>query len=346
MKMNDMILVSVDDHIIEPPNMFKQHLPRELIDKAPTFISKDGKDCWVFEGRTVYNIGLNAVVGRPREEYGCEPESLQHMRAGTYDIKKRIDDMNVNGLLGSLCFGTFVSFDGSYFMQSKDMTLALRMLQAYNDWHIDEWCASAPGRFIPMAIVPLWDVNLVVEEVKRVVKKGCRAISFPDNPAAKGLPSIHNKCWEPLWKLCNDEKVVINCHIGSGYLPPHPSMESSINCWITTMPISIANAAGDWIHLEAFARYPDLKIALSEGGIGWIPYLLERADFTFKHHTWTNTHLGGMLPSELFRKHFITCFIDDRYGLKNYKDIGEDLICYECDYPHSDTAVRFTGKRD
>jgi predicted TIM-barrel fold metal-dependent hydrolase len=190
-----------------------------------------------------------------------------------------------------------------------------------------------------MAILPCWDVAETVKEVERVVAKGCHAVTFSDNPSVKGLPSIHNEAWEPFWKVCNDNQVVINCHIGTGYAPPHPSMESPIDAWITGMPISIANSAADWLQLEALRRYPDLKIALSEGGIGWIPYFLERADFTYEHHhQWTHTDFGGKKPSEVFREHFITCFIDDKFGVKNRHDIGIDIICYECDYPHSDTV--------
>lgn len=104
------------------------------------------------------------------------------------------------------------------------------------------------------------------------------------------------------------------------------------------MPMSIANAAADWITLEAFLRYPNLKMALSEGGIGWIPYLLERADFTNRHHgAWTNKSYGDKKPSEVFREHIITCFIEDDVGLANRHRIGVENIALEIDYPHSDT---------
>jgi predicted TIM-barrel fold metal-dependent hydrolase len=338
MNKDDMIIISVDDHLIEPPDMFKGHLGKEHLALAPQFLTDaNGNDMWVFEDRKVINVGLNAVVGRPKSEYGCEPTSLQHMRAATYDIDKRIQDMNADGIVGSLCFGTFIDFDGGLFVGAKDKTNALRMVKAYNDWHIDEWCGTHPGRMIPMAILPLWDNMACVEEIRRMNKKGCHAISFPDNPTVKGLPSIHNEYWNPVWAVCDELAVIINCHIGTGHAPPHPSMESPISAWITGMPISIANSAADWIHLEALLRHPNLKIALTEGGIGWIPYLLERADFTHGHHgAWTNVEFGGKKPSEVFKEHFITCFIDDQFGLRNYQDIGEDLICYESDYPHSD----------
>jgi predicted TIM-barrel fold metal-dependent hydrolase len=337
--MDNMILISVDDHIVEPPDMFEQHAPVSLKAKAPRYeVQPNGDGFWIFEDRRVSNVGLNAVVGRPRSEYGMEPTAITQMREGAYNVHKRVDDMNANGLLASLNFGTFVGFDGGFFRESQDKALGHAMVQAYNDWHIDEWCGSYPGRFIPMAILPTWNIDQTVAEVKRVVAKGCHAVSFSDNPSLKRLPSIHDPYWEPLWKVCAENHVVINCHIGTGAAAAHPSMQSPIDAWITSMPMSIANSAADWLQLRALQRYPDLKVALSEGGIGWIPYFLERADFTFvHHHEWTHTDFGGRMPSDIFREHFITCFIDDRFGIKNRDAIGVDNICYECDYPHSDT---------
>ena len=266
MKTDDLIIISVDDHIVEPAEMFEQHVPLALKDKAPKYvIEANGDGFWTFEDRKVANVGLNAVVGRPRSEYGMEPTALSQMREGAYNVHKRVEDMNVNGLLASLNFGTFVGFDGSFFAASKDKSVAYAMVQAYNDWHVDEWCGAYPGRFIPMAILPVWDVDLVVTEIKRVVKKGVHAVSFSDKPSLKGLPSVHNAYWEPLWKVCADNHVVLNCHIGTGAAAAHPSMESPIDAWITGMPMSIANSASDWLQLQALQRLPDLKIALLRG---------------------------------------------------------------------------------
>jgi hypothetical protein len=104
------------------------------------------------------------------------------------------------------------------------------------------------------------------------------------------------------------------------------------------MPISIAVGAADWLTLSALQRYPSLKLALSEGSIGWVPYFMERADFShMQHHAWTHSDYQGLKPSEVFKRHFLNCFIDDAFGLKNIDSIGEDNIAYECDYPHSDS---------
>ena len=338
MDMDDMILVSVDDHVVEPADAFVKHFPKALMDRAPVNKRIDGKDVWLFEGSRYPGIGINSVVGRPRSEYGMEPSSYDQMRKGCYSPKERVDDMNANGVLGSLCFPSFPLFAGSVFAALEDKALALASVRAYNDWHVYDWCGHAPGRFIPMILLPLWDVDASVAEIQRMSALGVHAVSFPDNPVALGLPSLHDPVWNPLWSALSDHAMVINCHIGSGTLVPHASPDTPIDAWIITMPMSICFAAADWLNAPFWKDYPNLKMALSEGGIGWIPYFLERADFTYTHHReWTHSNYGGQKPSEQFRKHILTCFIDDQFGLENLHHIGEDSVMWECDYPHSDT---------
>lgn len=222
MDVNDLIIVSVDDHAIEPPTMWDQHLSVQHQAIKPVMKKRpDGSDYWIFDGKIATPSGLNAVAGRVREEYGMEPACLEQMRAGAWDIKSRIDDMNVNGILSSLNFPSIVNFDGSLFSTFEKEEEGIILLRAYNDWHIDEWCGTYPGRNIPMAIIPYWNIEATVAEIKRVAAKGCRAITFSDNPSLKGYPSIHNAHWEPLWKVCAENDVVINIHIGSGAQAPH-----------------------------------------------------------------------------------------------------------------------------
>ncbi len=338
MELDDLILVSVDDHVNEPPDMFKKHIPAKFRGQEPHVAVTEHGQAWVIEGQKVTGLGLNAVVGRPKTEYGHEPTSYAQMRPGTYDIHARIGDMNINGVLGSLNFAAFPGFAGNRFVQQKDKALALATIQAYNDWHIQDWCGPYPGRMIPLALLPMWDVDLTVAEASRMADLGCRAVSFSDNPALIGLPSIHDPIWEPFWSLCEERGIVICCHIGTGARAEYPSDDSPIGSWITAMPISIANSAADWLFATFWKRHPKLRMALSEGGIGWIPYFLERADYVQQQHgAWTNFDFGdGQKPSDVFRKHFITCFIEDDFGLQSLDFIGVDNVTWECDYPHSD----------
>lgn len=341
MQMNDMVLISVDDHITEPASVYDNQLSGADLASAPKLmVAPNGTNYWEYQGVKHPSIALNAVVGRPPEEYGMEPTALEQLRPGCYDVHERIKDMNVNGIAASLNFASMPAHDGGTFINAPDKAMALTHLRAYNDWHVDEWCGAYPGRFIPCGILPLWDIEATAIEVKRLADKGCHVLSVNENPTRRGLPSIHNAYWEPLWKALSDVDSALCLHIGSGNPAPHASTETPIEAWISTMPMSIAIGAADWLNLEALQRYPSLRIALSEGSIGWVPYFMERADFSHQQHkAWTHSKgiFKGMKPSEVFKRHFLNCFIVDDFGLQNIDFIGEDNIAYECDYPHSDT---------
>jgi predicted TIM-barrel fold metal-dependent hydrolase len=344
MRMDDMILVSVDDHVCEPPDMWERHVPAKWKERAPRLVHKqDGSDVWVFEGAQIPNVGLNAVAGRRPEEYGMEPTALTQLRAGCYDVDARIGDMNANGVLGSLCFPTVPGFVGELFGRQADAgngELAITMLRAYNDWHVDEWCGKHPGRFIPLAIPPIWDPEEMGREVRRVARKGCHAITFADNPGGLGRPSLHSDHWDPFWKACADEGTVVCIHIGSGTRMNLQDPGAPIEVMIAGTPITLFNCATELVFSDIFTKFPALRIALSEGGIGWIPYFLERIDYVHRHHhRWTlHGFPNGKLPSDVFREHIITCFIDDAAGVRNRDLIGVDNITWECDYPHSDST--------
>ncbi len=340
MRTDDMILVSVDDHVVEPPDLFKHHLAPEELDQAPKVIRRDdGSDVWVYDGKQIPNIALNAVAGRPPDEYGVEPTSFDDIRKGCYDVHARIDDMNVNGVLGAMCFPSFPQFCGQLFATSSDRETGLRMLRAYNDWHVDEWCGSYPGRFIPLTLPPLWDPLLMAEEVRRVAKKGCHAISFSENPSKLGYPSFHSDHWDPFFAACSDEGTILCLHIGSSSHLIMTAPDAPIDAMITLQPINIIQAATDLLWSPVLRKFPTLKFAMSEGGIGWIPYFLERVDYVYDHHRqWTGQDFGTQRPSEVFQDRIITCFIDDRTGIELRDRVGIDNITWECDYPHSDST--------
>lgn len=333
-----MILISVDDHIVEPPDMFKNHLPKKYADEAPRLVhNPDGSDTWQFRDIVIPNVALNAVAGRPKEEYGLEPQGLDEIRKGCYNVDERVKDMNAGGILGSICFPSFPGFAGRLFA-TEDPEFSLALVQAYNDWHIDEWCGAYPARFIPMALPVIWDAEACAQEVRRVSKKGVHALTFSENPAAMGYPSFHDDYWTPLWKALCDTNTVLNVHIGSSGKLAITAPDAPLDVMITLQPMNIVQAAADLLWSKPIKDYPDLKIGLSEGGTGWIPYFLERVDRTYEmHSTWTHQNFGGKLPSEVFREHFLTCFISDPVGVALRDKIGIDNISWEADYPHSDS---------
>jgi predicted TIM-barrel fold metal-dependent hydrolase len=340
MRTEDLILVSVDDHTVEPPDMFAGHLPESMRDKAPRSVKKpDGTDVWVYDGVEIPNIGLNAVAGRPPEEYNVEPTRYDDIRTGCFDIHERVKDMDRNGVLGSMCFPSFVSFAGQLFSRSKDLDVGLTMLKAYNDWHIDEWCGTYPGRFIPLSVPPIWSPEEMAKEVRRVADKGCRAVTFSEDPAALGWPSIFTDHWDPFFDACQETDTVICLHIGSSSTMLGLKEGAPFDVLITMTPLNAMSAATDLLWSQVLRKFPRLQFALSEGSIGWLPYWLERIDYVYQQHRfWTHQDFGDRLPSQVARDHFTFCFISDAAGLEARHRIGVDNITWECDYPHSDST--------
>ncbi|MDH4168286.1 MAG: amidohydrolase [Acidimicrobiia bacterium] len=340
MQMEDLILVSVDDHVVEPPDLFEGRLSAKAAAAAPTLTTlPSGAEAWMFGGSPLPTVGLNAVAGRVPEEYGLDPLSFAEMRPGCYDIDERIRDMNVNGVLGSLNFPSLTGFTGQLFMTMDDKDVAIELCRAYNDWHIDTWCGTHPGRMIPLAIPPVWDPELMAEEVRRVAQKGCHAMTFSENPEKLGMPSIHTDHWDPFWAACQETSTVVCMHIGSSSTQVITCSDAPIDTLITLQPMNIVQAAADLVWSPVFKKFPNVKVALSEGGIGWIPYFLERVDYTYRHHkAWTNQDFGDKLPSEVFNENIITCFIDDSVGIEVRHHLNIDHVTWECDYPHSDST--------
>src|SRR4051812_24244898 len=335
-----MILVSVDDHVVEPPDIFEGRLTGEAKERAPYVKTlENGRDVWMFEGNALPNVGLNAVAGRVPEEYGIDPLAFSEMRPGCFDIDARVSDMDANGVLGSLNFPSLAGFTGQLFSTCEDKDIAIDLLRSYNDWHVEDWCGRHPGRMIPLAVPPIWDPHLMADEVRRMAEKGCHAVTFSENPAKLNHPSWHSDHWDPFLAACEETNTVICLHIGSSSETVMTAIDAPIDTMITLQPMNIVQCAADLVWSPVFRKFPDLRIALSEGGIGWIPYFLERVDYTYRHHkAWTNQDFGDQLPSDVFNEHVLTCFIDDAVGIEVRGHLNGANIHWECDYPHSDST--------
>ena len=338
MNKDDLILVSVDDHIAEPADMFDAHVPAKYKDRAPrVVIESDGIQQWYYGEIRGRNMGLNAVAGKPREMYNIDASRYDEMRPGCFNVDERVRDMNAGGQLAGLNFPNFTGFSGQVLNQGPDRDVNLVMIKAYNDWHIDEWAGSYPDRFIPIAILPTWTPEGMCAEIRRVAAKGCRAVTMPELPHLEGLPSYHDEdYWGPVFRTLSEENVVMCLHIGTGFgaisMAPNAPIDNMI---ILATQIS-AMCAQDLLWGPAMRNYPDLKFAFSEGGIGWIPFYLDRSDRHYTNQKWLRRDFGNKLPSDVFREHSLACYVTDKTSLKLRHEIGIDIIAWECDYPHSD----------
>jgi predicted TIM-barrel fold metal-dependent hydrolase len=334
-------------------------VPDRWRENAPHIVREGDSEHWVYEDRQIVTTGLNAVAGKTREEFSPEPITYEDMREGCYEPAARVADMDQGNVLSSMLFPSFPRYCGQVFHEAKDKDLALLCVRAWNDFILDELAGAYPGRFIPMMIIPLWDPAAAAAEIERTAARGAKSIAFSENPTKLGLPSIHTDYWDPVFRSADEAGFVLSMHVGSSsnLIRTSPDMPT-----LAFMAYSAAaNQAGtllDWLFSGNFERFPGLKIALSEGSIGWMPYFLERAEQVIdKQRFWASrfdidmnaSHERGEEKGEakfnldtdirrLFKDHVFGTFIEDHAGLRLLDIIGEDNVMLECDYPHSDST--------
>lgn len=352
-------LISVDDHLFEPPDAWTSAAPARWRDRVPRVIAQDGVSVWAYEDVRTPVSGILVQAGRDRSQVNPDPLSYEEMLPAYYDAAARVEYMNRDGVLASLCFPFFPRFCGQTFYEASDRELAAWCVSRWNDWCIEEWAGSAPGRFLPLMILPLWDPRAAAEEIERCAAKGAKAISFSENPSRLGLPSLHDRgrYWDPVFAAAEETGLPLAIHFGSSSSIPTTSPDAPLLVTGALSPINLAFALTDWIFSGNLERHPGLRILMSEGGIGWIPYMIERCENIVETQEWAQrmdysydlgsgegavSDRGGtrlaVPPAELFRRHFYGCFIDDEYGCRHLEEIGVDNVMIETDFPHGDSS--------
>ena len=266
MNPDELILISVDDHIAEPADMFEAHVPEKYKEHAPKVVTdENGREQWYYGKLPGRNLGLNAVAGKPREHYNIDASRYDEMRPGCYNVHERVRDMNAGGQLAGLNFPNWTGFSGQVLNEGPDPDLNDIMIKAYNDWHIDEWVGSYPDRFIPCGILPLYDVDRAVAEVKRLSDKGCHAVTFSENPAMLGMPSIHSGEWDPLFAVCSDLGTVLCCHLGSSSRSVGASADAPASVPMTLSSALTISTLVELVWAEFWDRFPRPQVLAHRG---------------------------------------------------------------------------------
>ena len=358
-------MISVDDHVMEPKELWQEQLPASLRERGPRTVrekvklsfkgghygfernAEDGQWCdvWLFDDLVTPTGLLHAPAGVPRDEQRNIPAVYEDFRDGTWDQTARLADMDLNHVDAAINSpNIFPRFAGQGFLERSDKELALTCLRIYNDWMIDDWCAGAgKGRLIPLTLVPLWDPALAAEEVRRCAAKGSYAIAFSENVAKLGQPSLYTGAWDVLWEACQETETSVSMHIGSSSSMPTTSDDAPL---ATSMSMYAQNAQGslcDWVFSGSLERFPDITIAYAESQVGWMPFQLERMDAVWRDGRGDVDHVKT-LPSEQVKGRVYGCVFDDLHGLINRDAVGTDHILWETDYPHSDGTFPHSRK--
>jgi predicted TIM-barrel fold metal-dependent hydrolase len=332
-------VISVDDHVIEPPTTWSSRVPARYRDRCPRVVER-GPDgfVWNFDGQARLFSGLMCMVDHAREDWHRPIESFADLYPGCSDPHMRLRDMDEAGVLASLCFPSMPGFGGTFLNNNSDRELSMACIRAYNDFMIEEWCGSAPGRFIPAVVVPYWDPSLAIVELSRCASRGARAVVFSERPHHQGFPSLFDRerYWDPLFAAAQEMALVLCCHIGSSSRVDMPDDADYLthNCeiWLNA-PYSMT----EYIMSGTFDRFPELKVAYSEASIGWMPYMFQVMDHYYvEQGPWTKTEVK-LTPSQYFGRNIFGCFINDACGSRSIERLGVDSVMVEVDYPHADT---------
>ncbi len=332
-------MISADDHLMEPPHTFEDRLPQRFAEAAPRVVeTEEGHQVWVFEDAPYFQVGFMCVAGRAREDQRVEPARFDEMRPGCFDPKHRIKDMDINGVWASLNYPSGVTgFGGTLFSEARDPELGLACVQAWNDWVYEEWHQPYPARIIPLGITFLADPEKGAAEIRRNARRGFKAVTLPEQPHKQNLPTVFDAWWEPIVRACAETGTVLSLHVGSSGFGSLPAGAPMIELGATKLgPMAIETCA-EWLWSGWPARYPDLKIAIAESGIGWVAMLCDRLDNIMARSGygagWPDKRNS---PSDVLRRNFYFCMIDDPSTISTLDKIGVDHVVAESDYPHGD----------
>ena len=333
-------VISTDDHLQEAPHTWTDRMSSKWGDKIPHLKSLDSeRDSWFIYGEPRNQAGV-AIVHGALPDRAKTPKRWEEVPDIAYVPAARIRAMDQDGVDVHTFFGNLAGVAGGTFSNPDyDEEYRLEAIRAFNDFQIEEYADPFPGRFITLAVVPMWDVEKAVAEVRRTHKRGIKGISFAF-PQQYGYPHFSNKYWDPLWDVCQDLGLSLNLHIGSGGSMGLGSTAFDGNgpmFWLAENSTRIISANTQVMSTVLFSgileRFPNLKVVSSESGLGWVPYLLEVAD-----HQWERQKLSreGMTvkPSDYFHRQCYVNFWFEKIGIENRYHIGVDNIMWESDYPH------------
>jgi predicted TIM-barrel fold metal-dependent hydrolase len=335
-------LISVDDHVLEPPTVFQGRMPAKFADLAPRVDYDDTEvPWWIVDGKRLPILFPNGAAGRVMGEWkGGSRCKYDEFRLSVSDPVARLKDMDLTGVWASLCFGSTVwGFAGTRFSRIKDPELGYAALQAYNDWMIEDWCATDRRRFIPCQLPWLADPELAAAEVRRNAERGFRAVSFSENPEGLGFPSIYDEHWDPFLRACAETETVVNLHVGSSGRVANPSADSPPEVVAALFPISGIETVIDWIYARVPLRHPTIKIVLSEAGVSWVPMVTERLRrahrFVPASEVWS---ADDPSPIDLLHRNFYYASVEDPAAFRILDLIGADHVMVETDFPHMDST--------
>ena len=341
------VIVDVDTHRTETPDLWTARAPAHLADRLPRVVEIDGGRQWVVDGTPVGPYHPSSVIDQDGGKLlglSFAGRTLDQVHAGSYDIPARLALMDEMGVAAQIVYPNNFGFGGQHFIQAADPDLRLLAVQIFNDWNAEMQDESGQ-RLFGMAIMPWWDVAASVTELERCAAMGMRGINLGTGPHLHGLPDLSEPDWDPLWAASAEHAMPVNFHIGAsgdtmswfGTSPwPSHDAEHKLAIGSAMMYLSNASVIANLIFGGVLERHPDVQFVSVESGIGWIPFFLESLDYQLEQST-PGRHgtRFSLTPSEYFRRQMHACFwFEERGVAEAVAALGDENVLFETDYPH------------
>jgi predicted TIM-barrel fold metal-dependent hydrolase len=227
-------------------------------------------------------------------------------------------------------------FCGRVFSQCSDPELGLAVTRAWNDWFAEEWHGPHPERIVPMGITYLGDPERGADEIRRNAGRGFVAVTLPEQPHRVDMPNLFSGWWDPIIAACAETGTVVCLHVGSTGVVDMPPGAPMVALGATLFGQLSLAACAEWLWSGYAVKHPDLKIAMSEGGIGWVAMLHDRLENIVERSGYGDYFPGDMRPAEVLHRNFWFCTIDDPSTISTLDTVGVDHVMFETDYPHGD----------
>jgi len=359
-------IIDVDTHLTEPADLWTSRAPRDLVDRVPRVVlhqdlTDDMREqvshlgttgphvnapMWVVDGYQVLGpAGAGSVINRNNEkvkgatflEWPLDESSL----AASY-VAPRIAMMDALGMAGQILFPNVVGFGGQNFFRISDHELRMAIVRLWNDAMADMQRESG-GRLMGMGLLPWWDIDRTVQEIRRIAELGLHGVITNADPQNQGMPDLSERFWDPMWQELQGHELPMNFHCGASATQrtyngqsPWPSMDPNSKLAVGSAMLQMANArlVANMILSGLCERFPRLKIVSVESGIGWLPFMLEALDY---HADENAAHDGlSLLPSEYFKRQMYACFWFENGPtlIDSIERIGVDNCMFETDFPH------------
>jgi len=337
--------IDADAHITEPADVWTARVPMHLRDRAPRLVRdpKTGRDVWhVGESTPLVPVGHTAVAGWP-DPFPAAPRNMDEVPRASWDAQARLDYLDSIGAWAQVLYPNVAGFGSQSFLALEDAELMLACVRAYNDFLID-WCSTDARRLLPVMATPFWDVDAAISEVRRCAGLGHRGVLFTGEPQHFDLPYLGDGHWDPFWAAVQETGLPVSFHIGSadftkGFAPGRIKAHGVAATYVaTSVALFLENGAQivDLLMSGVLGRFPELRFVSVESGIGFIPFILEAADYAFEDgKVWRERPGFTMKPSDYFRRQVYGCYFFEELAPQRLIDaIGADNICFETDYPH------------